>query len=290
MQTCITFIVLFPLAGFILNGLAGRIFRRESLSGWIGSLAVGIPFLLACTLLLTVRGGADQEYVVSMTLFRWIVAGSLETAVSYRLDELSLFMTLIVTGVGFLIHVYSIGYMHGDRGFRRFFAFMNLFIFMMLNLVLADNYVLMFLGWEGVGLCSYLLIGFWYDRRFEGTAITWTGDAANKAFWVNRIGDFAFLLGLFLLFHEFGTLTYEGVYSSAKNLSPNTPALTWATLLLFIGATGKSAQIPLFIWLPDAMAGPTPVSALIHAATMVTASSRVQIPATCAAVSSPIEC
>ncbi len=177
-------------------------------------------------------------------------------------------MMLIVTGVGFLIHVYSIGYMHGDRGFWRFFAYLNLFIFAMLNLIMADNFLLMFLGWEGVGLCSYLLIGFWYDRKFEkGT----TGDAAKKAFIVNRIGDFGFLIGMFLIFTTFGTLNFTGVFAQAAGLPVGAPVLTGITLALFLGATGKSAQIPLFVWLPDAMAGPTPVSALIHAATMVTA-------------------
>ena len=177
-------------------------------------------------------------------------------------------MTLIVTGVGSLIHIYSIGYMHGDRGFWRFFAYLNLFIFAMLMLVLADNFLLMFVGWEGVGLCSYLLIGFWYEKNFEkGT----TGDAAKKAFIVNRIGDFGFLLGMFLIFTTFGSLNFETVFSAASVFSRGDSTIMWITLLLFVGATGKSAQIPLYVWLPDAMAGPTPVSALIHAATMVTA-------------------
>jgi NADH-quinone oxidoreductase subunit L len=177
-------------------------------------------------------------------------------------------MMLIVTGVGFLIHVYAIGYMHGDRGIWRFFAYLNLFIFAMLNLVLADNFLLLFLGWEGVGLCSYLLIGFWYDRKFEkGT----TGDAAKKAFVVNRIGDFGFLIGMFLIFTTFGTLEFRSVFAQASVMPVGAPVVLWIALALFVGATGKSAQIPLFVWLPDAMAGPTPVSALIHAATMVTA-------------------
>jgi NADH-quinone oxidoreductase subunit L len=173
-------------------------------------------------------------------------------------------MTLIVTGVGFLIHIYSIGYMHNDTGFWRFFAYMNLFIFAMLNLVLADNFLLMFLGWEGVGLCSYLLIGFWYEKKF-------TGDAAKKAFIVNRVGDFGFILGMLLIFSTFGSLNFSTVFNSASLLSVGNTTALWITMLLFIGAMGKSAQIPLYVWLPDAMAGPTPVSALIHAATMVTA-------------------
>jgi len=177
--------------------------------------------------------------------------------------------------VGFLIHVYSIGYMHGDPGFWRFFAYLNLFIFAMLSLVLADNFLLMFLGWEGVGLCSYLLIGFWYEKKFDvggypsGTATT--NDAAKKAFIVNRVGDFGFILAMLLIFQTFGSLRFDAVFSGAELLSIGNEPAFWITLLLFVGATGKSAQIPLFVWLPDAMAGPTPVSALIHAATMVTA-------------------
>ena len=264
-------IVLFPLIGLIVNGLFGRHIRSERVVGWIGSLAVGIPFLVAAAILYGMLGSPVEERSNTVTLFTWIAAGSFQVNAAYQVDQLSILMTLIVTGVGFLIHVYSIGYMHGDRGFWRFFTYLNLFIFAMLNLVLADNYVLMFLGWEGVGLCSYLLIGFWYEKKFAGTAITWTGDAANKAFWVNRIGDFAFMLGMFLIFREFGSLTFSTVMDSASSLAPGNSTMFWITLLLFIGATGKSAQIPLFVWLPDAMAGPTPVSALIHAATMVTA-------------------
>jgi NADH-quinone oxidoreductase subunit L len=183
-------------------------------------------------------------------------------------DQLSIIMALIVTGVGFLIHVYSIGYMHGDKGFWRFFSYMNLFIFAMMNLILSDNFVLLFLGWEGVGLCSYLLIGFWYDKNFEkGT----TGDAAKKAFIVNRIGDFGFLLGMFLIYLTFGSLNFSEVFSRSASFNIPVSTFNFIALFLFIGAVGKSAQIPLFVWLPDAMAGPTPVSALIHAATMVTA-------------------
>ena len=164
------------------------------------------------------------------------------------------------------------GYMHGDKGYFRFFTYLNLFVFAMLNLILADNYLLMFLGWEGVGLCSYLLIGFWYDRKFEGTSLTWTGDAGMKAFIVNRIGDFAFLTGMFLIYANFGTFNFHTIFRTASShFTTGDPTVTWIAILLFIGATGKSAQIPLYIWLPDAMAGPTPVSALIHAATMVTA-------------------
>ena len=264
-------ILLFPLIGLLINGLFGRFIKSERIVGWIGSLAVGIPFAIAAAIFFGMLASPVEARSNVVTLFTWIAAGNFAVSAAYQVDQLSILMTLIVTGVGFLIHVYSIGYMHGDRGFWRFFTYLNLFIFAMLNLVLADNFVLMFLGWEGVGLCSYLLTGFWYDRKFAGTSITWTGDAANKAFWVNRIGDFAFMLGMFLIFQEFGSLTFKNVMNSASSLSPGNSTMFWITLLLFIGATGKSAQIPLFVWLPDAMAGPTPVSALIHAATMVTA-------------------
>lgn len=264
-------IVLFPLIGLLVNGLFGRKIKNETIVGIIGSGAVGLSFLVAAGIFIEMLGMPADARSHVVTLFTWIAAGSFKVSASYQIDQLSVLMTLVVTGVGFLIHVYSIGYMHGDRGFWRFFTYLNLFIFAMLNLVLADNYLLMFLGWEGVGLCSYLLIGFWYDRKFPGVKITWTGDAANKAFWVNRIGDFAFMLGMFLIFREFGSLTFNEVMNNADSLAVGNSTVFWITLLLFIGATGKSAQIPLFVWLPDAMAGPTPVSALIHAATMVTA-------------------
>jgi len=264
----IGYAVFLPLLGFLVNGLVGRKLRSEKLVGIVGSATVGIGFVIACMILFEMMGSGVEERVHIVHLFSWISAGSLDISFAYQVDQLSVLMMLIVTGVGFLIHVYSIGYMHGDPGFWRFFAYMNLFIFAMLNLVLADNFLLLFLGWEGVGLCSYLLIGFWYDRKFEkGT----TGDAAKKAFIVNRIGDFGFLVGMFLIFVTFGTLNFEGVFAQAGTMSVGSPVIFWMTLALFVGATGKSAQIPLFVWLPDAMAGPTPVSALIHAATMVTA-------------------
>jgi NADH-quinone oxidoreductase subunit L len=273
-------IVVFPLLGFIFLGLVGWRLKSEKLIGILGSGTVGLSFLLAATLFFQMLGLQPEERKHAVELFTWISAftgtsSSLTVSVAYQVDQLSILMTLIVTGVGFLIHVYSIGYMHGDRGFWRFFAYLNLFIFAMLNLVLADNFLLMFLGWEGVGLCSYLLIGFWYDRKFDtggykpGTATT--SDAAKKAFIVNRIGDFGFLLAMFLIFVHFGSLNFDAVFGRAEVLTPGSSTMVWIALLLFLGATGKSAQIPLFIWLPDAMAGPTPVSALIHAATMVTA-------------------
>jgi NADH-quinone oxidoreductase subunit L len=274
------FIVLFPLLGFLFLGIFGSKVKNEKLLGIIGSGTVGLSFLVAAGMFFTMLGLEPEGRKHVVELFTWISAftgtpSSFSVSVAYQVDQLSILMTLIVTGVGFLIHVYSIGYMRGDPGFWRFFAYLNLFIFAMLNLVLADNFLLMFLGWEGVGLCSYLLIGFWHDRKFEtggykpGTATT--SDAAKKAFVVNRIGDFGFLLAMFLIFVQFGSLNFDAVFSRAAVLSVGNTVMLWIGLLLFLGATGKSAQIPLFVWLPDAMAGPTPVSALIHAATMVTA-------------------
>jgi len=261
-------VVVLPLVGFVLNGLFGRMLRGEKLVGTIGCATVGASFFIGCWMFYEMLSVPPDQRSHIVQVLPWITAGALDVGFSYQIDQLSVLMLLIVTGVGFIIHVYSIGYMHGDPGFARFFAYLNLFIFAMLNLVMADNFVVLFLGWEGVGLCSYLLIGFWYDRKFEkGT----TADAAKKAFIVNRIGDFGFLVGMFLIFDRFGSLSFQDVFAQAAVLPPGTPLLFWITLALFFGATGKSAQIPLFVWLPDAMAGPTPVSALIHAATMVTA-------------------
>ena len=253
-------ILLLPLAGAVINGVLPLFMpslrRREGLIGAVGTSVVVIPFLITAYLFATYGGQA-----VTVNYFTWMAAGDLSLDFAYRIDELSLIMTLIVTGVGGVIHLYSSGYMHGDDGYWRFFAYLNLFIFAMLNLVLANNLVVLFLGWEGVGLCSYLLIGFWYTDLKNS-------EAANKAFIVNRIGDFAFLMAMFLIFSEVGSLSFDVLLGGAGAMS--TGALSIAVFLLFIGATGKSAQIPLFVWLPDAMAGPTPVSALIHAATMVT--------------------
>ncbi len=260
--------LLFPFIGFIINGLFGWKIKKEKIIGWFGSLAVGASFVIFLLIYIELLGLQSLERKIIVEYFSWIKTGSLDVSFSYLVDQLSILMAMVVTGVGFLIHVYSIGYMHGERGFARFFAYLNLFIFMMLTLVLADNYLLMFLGWEGVGLCSYLLIGFWYDRPFEKMT---TSDAGRKAFIVNRIGDFGFLLGLFLMYKYFGSLNFNTVFSIASKLQVGDTTVFWITLLLFLGATGKSAQIPLYVWLPDAMAGPTPVSALIHAATMVTA-------------------
>ena len=260
--------VLLPLLGFIINGVFGSKIKNEKIIGTIGSGAIGLSFLVVLFAFFQTLGKPVDDRQTIVNLFTWLHAGGLNVNVGYQVDQLSLIMGLIVTGVGFVIHVYSIGYMHGDKSFWRFFAYLNLFIFAMMNLILADNFVLLFLGWEGVGLCSYLLIGFWYDKKFEkGT----TGDAAKKAFIVNRIGDFGFLLGMFLIYMTFHSLNFNEVFSRAAAFNIPTSTFNLIALFLFIGATGKSAQIPLFVWLPDAMAGPTPVSALIHAATMVTA-------------------
>lgn len=266
LKTVAPLVVVFPLLGFVLIGLFGSKWKNEKLIGILGSGTVGASFTLTLVLFFSMlRIGEGKTFVV--TLFPWISSftrSSLEVSVAYQFDQLSVLMTLIVTGVGFLIHVYSIGYMHGDKGYWRFFAYLNLFISAMLNLVLADNFLLLFFGWEGVGLCSYLLIGFWYEKKF-------TGDAAKKAFIVNRIGDFGFIVGMLLLALFFKSLNFTTVFAAAASLPVGHTTIGWICLLLFVGATGKSAQIPLYVWLPDAMAGPTPVSALIHAATMVTA-------------------
>lgn len=260
--------IVLPLFGFLINGLFGKKIGNEKVIGIIGSATVGISFIISLLALIeTINLPVDQRTNI-VTLFTWMTVGSLNISFSYLVDQLSLVMALIVTGVGFLIHVYSIGYMHGDKGFFRFFAYMNLFIFAMMNLILGDNFVVLFLGWEGVGLCSYLLIGFYYDQKFEKGTVP---EAAKKAFVVNRIGDFGFLLGMFLIYQTFDSLNFIEVFANAKIISGAETTFSFIALFLFIGATGKSAQIPLFVWLPDAMAGPTPVSALIHAATMVTA-------------------
>ncbi len=260
MQPVAVLILLFPLLGFFINGLGG-IKRSEKVIGIIGCGSVGASFLLSIYyFIVSLRYKSFQEKI---DLYPWITGG-LHIDFTLWVDPLTVVMLLVVTGVGFLIHVYSVGYMAGDDGFWRFFAFLNLFVFFMLLLVMAGSFAVMFIGWEGVGLCSYLLIGFWWKNR-QYTA------AANKAFIMNRIGDLGFLLGMFLLFQLFGTTDFQVVFSRAALMPLNDPSLIAATLLLFVGAVGKSAQIPLFTWLPDAMAGPTPVSALIHAATMVTA-------------------
>jgi len=260
MLVIIILILLFPLAGFVVLGVG---FRKISprITAFIGPGTILVSFLLSVVVLISFYHFA---ILPSCHLFEWITIGPLRIPFEFLLDPLSCLMLLVVTGVGFVIHLYSVGYMKGDPGFNRFFAYMNLFIFSMLMLVLGGNYLVMFIGWEGVGLCSYLLIGFWYKNREYS-------NAAKKAFIMNRIGDLGFLLGMFLLFTTFGSLSFDRVFAGAQHLQPGDPAVVAITLLLFVGAVGKSAQIPLHTWLPDAMAGPTPVSALIHAATMVTA-------------------
>jgi NADH-quinone oxidoreductase subunit L len=260
--------VFLPFLGFLLNGIFGTKIKNEKIIGLIGSGAIFIAFLIVVGAFFETLSLPVDQRTNYVNLFSWMKVGSLDVSFAYQVDQLSLVMALVVTGVGFIIHVYSIGYMHGDKAFWRFFAYLNLFIFAMMNLIMADNFVLMFLGWEGVGLCSYLLIGFWYDKDFEKST---TSAAGLKAFVVNRIGDVGFLLGMFLIYLFFDSLKFSEVFSRAVSFDIPEHIFMLITLFLFIGATGKSAQIPLFVWLPDAMAGPTPVSALIHAATMVTA-------------------
>ncbi|MBS1517699.1 MAG: NADH-quinone oxidoreductase subunit L [Bacteroidetes bacterium] len=257
-------VTLLPFAGFLINGLLGSRIRNEKLIGTISTLAVLIPFIIAVIQFTELLSMAPESRSILLTYYQWITAGNFSVNIAYLIDPLSITMVLVVTGIGTLIHIYSIGYMHGDRAFAKFFAYLNLFIFAMLNLVLADNLLLIFLGWEGVGLCSYFLIGFWYEKKF-------TGDAAKKAFIMNRIGDFGFMLAMFFIFTNFNTLDVSRFLSGIPSFPVGDTLLLTIALLLLLGATGKSAQIPLYVWLPDAMAGPTPVSALIHAATMVTA-------------------
>ncbi len=246
----------FPLAGALLNVVFGRLTGRRA--HWIAVPALAGSFLASCFVAASAWSGPP----LSTTLFSWIVAGDFETGVTAYVDPLTAVMLLVVTGVGFLIHLYSTGYMHGDPDYARFFAYLNLFVFSMTMLVLAGNFLLLYVFWEAVGLCSYLLIGFWYTRPAAA-------EAGKKAFIVNRVGDVGFGLGIMWLWTALGTLDYGAVFKGAATLAPATA--TGIALLLFMGACGKSAQLPLHTWLPDAMEGPTPVSALIHAATMVTA-------------------
>ena len=252
-------IPLFPFIGFLINGL-GRNFLPKVVIGAIASLAVLASF--GVSLGIFFEFNATEPAIIN--LFDWIKVGGIDIPFSFQIDQLSILMLLIITGIGFLIHIYSVGYMSHDAGFGKFFAYLNLFVFFMLLLVLGSNYVIMFIGWEGVGLCSYLLIGFWYTNANYA-------DAAKKAFIMNRIGDLGFLIGVFLIISTFGSVSFAEIFPKAAGMISGDATLTLITILLFIGAIGKSAQLPLFTWLPDAMAGPTPVSALIHAATMVTA-------------------
>ncbi len=254
-------IPILPLIGFIING-AGRNILSKGIAGFIGSAVVFASFLLSMYVFIQVKNGHTEV----VHYFNFINIETLKIAFDFKLDQLSSLFLLIITGVGFLIHVYSTSYMHEEpaKDFAKYFAFLNLFVFSMLLLVLGANYVIMFIGWEGVGLCSYLLIGYWFKNN------DYT-NAAKKAFIMNRIGDLGFLLAVFWLIAKVGTVSFDEVFSAANLAKLTLSDKTGITLLLFIGATGKSAQIPLYTWLPDAMAGPTPVSALIHAATMVTA-------------------
>ena len=251
----------FPLLGFLVTGLANKSLKHKQ-AGIIASMMVLLSFLASVILFFILRSSGRNEATV--TLFNWIAIGGMNIPFAFLIDHLSLTMMLIITGVGALIHIYSIGYMRDDKRVNSFFAQMNLFTFSMLLLVMGANYLVLFIGWEGVGLCSYLLIGFW----FKNPAYNY---AARKAFIMNRIGDLGFILGIILLFFTFKTVTFSEIFTQATAFQIGTPVITLITILLLVGAVGKSAQIPLFTWLPDAMAGPTPVSALIHAATMVTA-------------------
>ncbi len=280
----LSLLILLPLLGFTINGLWYLLSARQEAGqvhdhkhghgdshhhasskgpGIIASLAIGIPFLLALGFFSELKTMPADGQVITQTLFNWIAFGNFSLDFTLRLDALSGLFVLLITGVGTLIHIYSIGYMSHDATPRKFFAYLNLFCAAMLVLVLGGSLLVMFMGWEGVGLCSYLLIGYWYSD--EDKAI-----AGKKAFIVNRIGDFGFILGMFMLFSLFGTLDFFGIIDTFKANGADQTLLTITCLCLFLGCTGKSAQFPLYVWLPDAMAGPTPVSALIHAATMVT--------------------
>jgi NADH-quinone oxidoreductase subunit L len=260
-ESLLILIPLLPLLGFLINGVGFPNIPKSAV-GFIGTLAVAGSFVLSVMAFNAFLANGSQPFIVP--IFDWITVGSLNIPFSFQIDQLSLLMLMIITGVGSLIHLYSIGYMHHDAGFGKFFAYLNLFLFFMLLLVLGSNYVIMFIGWEGVGLCSYLLIGFWNKN-------TNYNNAARKAFIMNRVGDLGFLLGIFTIIAAFGSVEFGEVFKQAAGLAVGDPVIVAITLFLFIGAMGKSAQIPLYTWLPDAMAGPTPVSALIHAATMVTA-------------------
>ena len=260
MDKYIWLIPILPLAGFVINGL-GRNTLSKSIIGFIGSFLVLLSFGLSVAAFLQVKSTGTS---INVTVYDWFRVGLLKISFALLVDQLSAMMLLIITGVGFLIHVYSAGYMKDDAGYGKFFAYLNLFVFFMLLLVLGSNYLVMFIGWEGVGLCSYLLIGFWYTNRSYA-------DAAKKAFIMNRIGDLGFIIGIFLLIIYFGSASFADIFPKAATQAFAGVPYVLITMLLFVGAVGKSAQLPLFTWLPDAMAGPTPVSALIHAATMVTA-------------------
>lgn len=260
MENQVYAILLLPLAGFIVNGLFGKKMPKNVV-GILATLAVFIPFLLTLNIYLNFT---SENQPIIVRAFEWFRVNGMAVNFSFQIDQLSLMMMLIVTGISSLIHLYSMGYMAHDKGFSRFFAYLNLFVFSMLLLVMGSNYLILFIGWEGVGLCSYLLIGFWYENQDYGKA-------ARKAFIMNRIGDLGLLIGIFAIAYQLNAVDYLTVSANSSKFAVDSPVIIFITLALFVGAVGKSAQIPLFTWLPDAMAGPTPVSALIHAATMVTA-------------------
>ncbi|MBP7629292.1 MAG: NADH-quinone oxidoreductase subunit L [Acidimicrobiales bacterium] len=261
MQDLIWLIPALPLAGFALLVFAGRRLG-EPLAGWIATAAVGGSFLATVGVFASLVGRSHDERAFTQTVFEWLPVGGLHVDMGFLADPLSVTMCLFVTGIATLIHLYAIGYMHGDPRFTKFFVYLNLFVFSMLMLVLGDNLLVTFLGWEGVGACSYFLISFWHESEANASA-------GKKAFVTNRIGDFGFLVAMLFTFQALGTLNYDGIVAASPSLATTTA--TAIAVALFVGACGKSAQLPLFVWLPDAMAGPTPVSALIHAATMVTA-------------------
>ncbi len=260
-------IPLLPFTGFLIAGLFGKFLKEKA--AYFPIFGVVGAFLLSVSAFLDVAGGT----IINENLYSWISIGNFTANVGFQIDQLTAVMLMVVTTLSSLIHIYSVGYMHGDKGYPRFFSYLALFTFFMLVLVMANNFLLMFVGWEGVGLCSYLLIGFWYEKKSAS-------DAGVKAFVVNRVGDFGFVLGMLLIFVTFGSLQFTEVFKAVATPAANVSyslfggeisVITLIALLLFLGATGKSAQLPLYVWLPDAMEGPTPVSALIHAATMVTA-------------------
>lgn len=260
MENLVYAIVLLPLFGFLFNGLFGKSLPKIVV-GSIATLVVFASFCIAVSLFLNFN--ADSQPVI-VRAFEWFRVNGIQVNFGFQIDQLSLMMIMIITGIGSLIHLYSIGYMSHDKGFYKFFTYLNLFIFSMLLLVMGSNYLILFIGWEGVGLCSYLLIGFWYTNKEYGAA-------ARKAFIMNRIGDLGMLIGIFMIAYQTNAVDFLSVAQNSSKFQLDSPVIIFITISLFIGAMGKSAQVPLFTWLPDAMAGPTPVSALIHAATMVTA-------------------
>lgn len=273
--TWVPWIIFFPLLGLLVNLLIGRRLSERGI-GTVASVASGLAFAVSVALMFALS--ADHYEAVVVPFADWITIGDFHLPWNFRVDTLSVTMMLVISGIGTLIHIYAAGYMHYDvrykedpKSYLRFFLYLNLFIAMMMILISGDNYLMLFVGWEGVGLCSFLLIGFWYKRNPDATEGMGNSDAAKKAFIANRVGDFGFLMAMFLTFWNFDSLSFDHVFEGARHYTGD-PALIWAiTGFMLLGVAGKSAQIPLYVWLPDAMAGPTPVSALIHAATMVTA-------------------